>query len=268
MKLIRKKPLRIAGILLFFTLALLIYLLGWSNFFKISSVTIKTTDSANKSLILDQLSLMNQPLKVGDPLARINARAITLNLQRETWIGKIQLERNWFDGSVQLFVNERIPFFQIENREKVEEGVLYQPQFLDQSGAIFTLPGNLAQKYQKLPEISLSPSALGDRSEIFSFYVAINQKFPTSKITLTALSEFESKNLVERYESRDDREGTATGENEREKTSIKIFWGENRDISLKIAVIERLLSLKSSRRIVEIDVKNPALPIVRNFEAR
>lgn len=263
----RRRPLQITAILLLSILSLLIYLLGWSNFFKISSVTIKTTDSSNRSLILDQLALMNQPLKVGDSLARINARAITLNLQREAWIGKIQIERNWIDGSVKLFVNERIPFFRIENREKLQVENLYQPQFLDQSGTIFTLPGNLSQRYKNLPELSLFSGTLSDRLEVFSLYGAIDQRFPVSKMTVTALSEFESENLVARRERRDDQASKALGEDGIEARSIKIFWGDNLDIPVKIAVIERLLLLKSSNKMVEIDVKNPALPIVRNFKA-
>lgn len=268
MKLTRRRPLQIGAILLLSVLSLLIYFLGWSNFFKISSVTIKTTDSSNNSLIIDQLALMNQPLKVGDPLARINVRAVTLNLQRQSWIGEIQLERNWINGSVILFVNERIPFFQIESREKLVENNLYQPQFLDRSGTVFTLPGNLSQKYGNLPELSLLSGAITDRRGVFSFYDSIDQVFPISKITVTTLSEFESENLVIRNKNGGDQEVEGAADKERAEVAIKIFWGENRDISLKIAVIERLLSLKSSRKIVEIDVKNPALPIVRNFKAR
>ncbi|MDA0217842.1 MAG: hypothetical protein O3A12_05925, partial [Actinobacteria bacterium] len=60
MKLTRRRPLQIGAILLISILSLLIYFLGWSNFFKISSVTVKTTDSSNNSLIVDQLALMNQ----------------------------------------------------------------------------------------------------------------------------------------------------------------------------------------------------------------
>jgi hypothetical protein len=131
----------------------LVYLIGWSSVLTVTSVTIKTSDPKNVSLISGQLESSGLGIDIGDPLARINARAIERSLKDQTWIGEVNFERNWISGEVRLFVREKSPRFILRDVGLVSPD--REVRFMTESGALFTLPGDLSNEYQGLPAVEL-----------------------------------------------------------------------------------------------------------------
>lgn len=226
-----------------------VYLIGWSPVLTVSSVTIKTSDPKNVSLILGQLESSGLGIDVGDPLARINARAIERSLRDQNWIGEVSFERNWISGEVRLFVREKSPRFILR-----EVGLLSperQVRFMTESGALFTLPGDLSNEYLGLPAVELRGSDPIDRAAAVDLFDVVDPLFPTNLIVVTPLSTFITESEIKRPGSDQSR-------------SVRITWGGFEDIETKLIVVAELTELKANRMAQRIDVSNPQLPIVSN----
>ena len=238
----------------------LIYLIGWSSFLTISSVTIETTDPKNVTLIESELENSGLILEVGDPLARINTRALERSLKEQPWIGEVNLERDWIGGAVRLFVRERIPRFLVEVSPTMNAssiGVVGSGErFMTDEGTLFELPGDLAAEYQDLPRIEIRSERSVDRGNASELFAAINEKFPTERVIATAISTFITESRVP-FEGDADLEGQSSP-----GRSVRISWGEMKEIQAKVLVVEELMKLKANRAVSAIDVSNPRLPIV------
>lgn len=221
----------------------LIYLVGWSSFFSISNVTIETKDPKNIPLIESQLKKFDQEIQVGEPLARINTRAIERSLKAQTWIGEVQVERDWLSGSVALLVKERIPLFLVEQFGR--DAATYDRSFMSTDGELFQLPGDLADEYQSLPTLELQSEAPEDRQSSITLFESINSSFPVKSIKVTGISRFIS---VVRHQDR----------------MVQVTWGGAEDLERKTLVLSELLKLPANKRVSKIDVSNPELPIVSN----
>lgn len=236
----RNRLLLLLGSALLITL---VYVIGWSPLFSISNVAIETKDPKNVALIEMQLKQSGQEIKLGQPLARINARAIERSLRNQTWIGTVQLERNWIRGSVRLVVAERIPLLRVESFGR-DRAVLTRG-FLTSDGEIFQLPGDLANEYQDLPLLGLESEAVADRLAAIALFKAVDPVLPVMSLRVTRIA-------------------TLTSENKVAERVIRVAWGDQEEIDAKLLVVSRLLELKANRNATRIDVSNPELPIVSN----
>lgn len=223
-----------------------IYLVGWSSLMTISSVKIETTDPKNIALIQAQLREFGQEIRIGDPLARINVRAIERSLKSEQWIGTVDLKRDWISGSVSLTVEERIPLFRVERFGR--ESATYAKSFMTADGALFQLPGDLAGEYQGLPILQLQSESEQDRMEAVAIFEAVDPQFPVTVMRVTSISTFITENFVAQGRS--------------EKRKVRIDWGDGGELPNKLLVARSLLDLKANEDAVRIDVTNPQLPIV------
>lgn len=219
----------------------LVYVIGWSSLFSISDVAIETKDPKNIALIEMQLRQSGQVIELGQPMARINTRAIERSLLEQPWIGTVQLERDWLQGSVRLVVAERIPLLRVESFGR-DRAVLTRG-FLTSEGEIFQLPGDLADEYQGLPMLELESEAESDRLAAVALFKAVDPVLPVTKLRVTRIS-------------------TLTSENKAAERVIRVAWGDQEDLEAKILVVSKLLELKANRNATRIDVTNPELPIV------
>jgi cell division protein FtsQ len=221
----------------------IVYLVGWSSLLSVSSVSIETKDPKNVVLIESQLQRSGQVIEVGQPLARINTRAIERALKDQPWIGAVLLERDWIGGSVLLTVEERIPTLRFESfgrdRASLTRG------FLTSKGEIFQLPGDLGNDYQDLPLLTVETEVETDRISAVSLFEAVDPVLPVTALRVTRIS-------------------TLISENEVADRSIQVVWGELVEIESKLLVVRKLLDLKENRNATRIDVTNPELPIVSN----
>lgn len=238
----------------------LIYIIGWSSLLAISSVSIETTDPKNVALIENELGTSGLTIKVGEPLARINTRAIERSLKDQPWIGEVNLERDWIGGEVRLFVRERIPRFVVEENTPVTGGstgsISSTKRFMTDDGTLFELPGDLAAQYRELPKVEIQSERQVDRGNAAELFAAINEKFPTERVIATSLSTFITESRVP-LETGSKPEGQPVS-----NRLIRISWGELKEISSKVLVVEELMKLKANRAVSVIDVSNPRLPIV------
>jgi cell division septal protein FtsQ len=201
------------------------YLLAWSSVFSISKIAISGAPTESSKNIISKVA----NLQVGDQLARVEPRAISVRISSVDWVEDIEISRNWITGEVRLAVTPRTPT------------AFFNNQVLDASGKVFSLPGF---KGGDLPRVSASNPELG--------VVAINlfQSLPQSiRDRVKNLAAYNESNFSLKYRWQ-----------ERE---IQILWGKNDQNELKAEVIAALLELPENKNIRRIDVSAPHAPIVK-----
>lgn len=230
----------------------IVYLVGWSSFLTVSSVEINTTDPKNVALIEGELLSAGLVIEAGEPLARINTRAIERTLKNQPWIGEVRIDRNWLGGEVSLFVRERIPRFRVSQTLRPSDPniALRGEQFMTGDGTVFDLPGDLANQYRDLPEIQLQGNTSESRKDAVTLFDGVDALFPIERIVVTSIETFITENRI-----------LEEGSQSRER-QVRISWGDVMELEAKITVTDQLLRLKANRNIARIDVSNPRLPIV------
>ena len=232
----------------------IVYLVGWSSFLTVSSVQIETTDPKNVSLIEGELITAGLVIRAGEPLARINTRAIERTLKNQPWIGEVKIDRNWLGGEVSLFVRERIPRFRVIQMFRPSEPTIATrgAQFMTGDGTIFDLPGDLANQYRDLPEIQLQGDSSEARKDAVILFDAVDALYPIDRIVVTSIETLITENRITEKDSQD------------RGRLVRISWGDVMELDAKMTVTGELLRLKANRNATRIDVTNPRLPIVSN----
>lgn len=212
------------------TVLALAYLLGWSSFFSVKGVEIS---GAPTSAIQGEIVKKSQ-IAVGQQLARVNPQSAARKIEKSPWIKDAKISRDWLSGVVRIEVTPREPlaFF---NSDQVPG------QTIDEDGQLFSLPGytnpDLALISAKSPESALKANELFTQLPE-NFRAQITSMLATSTNTFTLNSVINGREL-------------------------RIRWGDNQDMALKISVINKLLKLPENKRIKMIDVVAPYAPIVK-----
>lgn len=220
-------PPLVAGIL---SLSILTYLLGWSSLFVVKSVSI---EGAPNESVQVQIENMSQ-IRVGEKLARVNPDVASRKIAEVDWVNEVSISRNWINGSILIELTPRVPlaFFNSD---------LIPGQTIDKEGALFTLPGykdsDLASVSAKSPESALKANEL-----FLALPTAFREKITSMMATST---------------------NTFTLMYQGDGQTIRIRWGDSKNIALKISVIEKLLQLPENKKITVIDVVAPHAPIVK-----
>ena len=212
-----------------FVLALA-YLLGWSTFFSVKGVEISGAPTPAVQVEIEKQS----QVAVGQQLARVNPQSAARKIEKSPWIKDAKISRDWLSGVVRIEVTPRVPlaFF---NSDQVPG------QTIDEDGQLFSLPGytnpDLALISAKSPESALKANELFTQLPE-NFRAQITSMLATSTNTFTLNSVINGR-------------------------EIRIRWGDNQDMALKISVINKLLKLPENKRIKLIDVVAPYAPIVK-----
>ena len=238
---------RLILLLLLVVSAALIYLIGWSSFLTVKSVSISTSDPKNISLIEGELISAGLAIEVGEQLARINSRAIERTLKSQSWIGEVEFKRSWLDGAVQLSVREEIPQFIVREVGLIPSTA--SERFMSRDGTLFELPGDLADEYRNLPMMEIRGGDQEDRISAAGLFERINADLPTDLVIVTPLSTLVTESWV-----------LVRGSDEPRK--VRITWGSFSEIEKKLLVLSELATLKANRALARIDLSNPLLPIV------
>jgi cell division protein FtsQ len=208
----------------------LAYLLGWSSFFNVKSVEIFGAPTPAIQVEIEKQS----QVAVGQQLARVNPQSAARKIEKSPWIKDAKISRDWLSGVVRIEVTPRVPlaFF---NSDQVPG------QTIDEDGQLFSLPGytnpDLALISAKSPESALKANELFTQLPE-NFRAQITSMLATSTNTFTLNSVINGREL-------------------------RIRWGDNQDMALKISVINKLLKLPENKRIKLIDVVVPYAPIVK-----
>ena len=212
------------------TVLALAYLLGWSSFFSVKGVEISGAPTPAVQVEIEKKS----QVAVGQQLARVNPQSTARKIEKSPWIKDAKISRDWLSGVVRIEVTPREPlaFF---NSDQVPG------QTIDENGQLFTLPGytnpDLALISAKSPESALKANELFTQLPE-NFRAQITSMLATSTNTFTLNSVINGR-------------------------EIRIRWGDNQDMALKISVINKLLKLPENKRIKLIDVVAPYAPIVK-----
>ena len=208
----------------------LAYLLGWSSIFSVKNVEIVGAPTTAVEAEIEKRS----QVEVGQQLARVNPQSVARKIEKLTWVKDVAISRNWLSGAVAIEISPREPlaFF---NSDQVPG------QTIDEEGELFSLPGF------KNPDLALisakSPESALKANELF-----------------TQLPENFRKNITSMMAS---STNTFTLNSTLEGRDIRIRWGDNQEMDLKISVINSLLKLQENKQIKVIDVVAPHAPIVK-----
>ena len=208
----------------------LAYLLGWSSVFNVEKLVITGAPNGKVRVQIEKRS----DIEIGEKLARVNPSSSERKIGKISWVREVSISRNWLSGEVTVAISPREPlaFF---NADQVPG------QTIDQDGSLFVLPGyandQLALISAKSPQSALKANELFiDLPE--EFRSRISSMVATSDNTFTLIKEVKNR-------------------------SIRIRWGDSSEMTLKIAVIEKLLNLPENKAITLIDVVAPHAPIVK-----
>jgi cell division septal protein FtsQ len=126
-------------------LALATYILGWSTFFTVSSVTVKGTDTPIISGVL-----------VGQKLARVEPRAVEAKIEKLEWVASAEVSRNWINGNVAISVTERTPV------------AIFNNQVIDSNGKSFAIRSPITTRLVQIQAIDLATAV-----KAVSFFVSL-----------------------------------------------------------------------------------------------
>lgn len=211
-------------------LIVLAYFLGWSSFFSVKKIEITGAPTTKVQAEIEQKS----QIEAGQQLARVNPQSVARRIEKLPWVKNVSISRDWLSGVVAIEISPRQPlaFF---NSDQVPG------QTIDEEGQLFSLPGysnsDLALISAKNPDSALKANEL---------FTALPENFRKNITSMIATST-NTFTLNSTFEGRD----------------IRIRWGDNQDMALKISVINSLLKLPENKEIKLIDVVAPHAPIVK-----
>lgn len=239
-------------------LAGLAYLLGWSNAFVVEKIVIQTQNKDVSREVKAKLAQSPAVVKNGDPLARVDRRAIASRLRELLWVENIQLDRRLFAGEVLITVIPREPIARITTSTSATVDSI---GFLGADLEIFYLPRSAVDKaissgetnWGSIPEVSFQGEFQGGTSETTD---AIRQDIRTLLETLNK-SELKTKQVIAQSPTELSTQVSKSGK------TLDIYWGSVNELSLKIEVLERLMALKENKRARYFNLSNPVSPIVK-----
>lgn len=211
-------------------LIVLAYFLGWSSFFSVKQIEITGAPTTKVQAEIEQKS----QIEAGQQLARVNPQSVARRIEKLAWVKDVSISRDWLSGVVAIEISPRQPlaFF---NSDQVPG------QTIDEDGQLFSLPGysnpDLALISAKNPDSALKANEL---------FTALPENFRKNITSMIATST-----------------NTFTLNSTLEGRDIRIRWGDNQDMALKISVINSLLKLPENKEIKLIDVVAPHAPIVK-----
>ena len=222
-------------------IALMAYLLGYSNFLEVKAIDRNlsvdySTDYSTDFKDLD--GVINKPefhLNLGAKLARVNVRGAEKALAEIPWVAKASVSRNWISGKVSITIEPRVPIATVINQASGTAA------YIDKTGVVYRDPNFKGS----LPSISISNSKNLER---VAGFVA---QLPSELID-------EMKNLT--LSASGDLEMQISNGNQ----SISVNWGDGSKFEAKWLILQKLILLPENKSLSEVDLSDPKNPLVRN----
>jgi len=213
----------IASVLLIF--AALTYLFAWSSIFSVRSISATGAPAGVSEAAL----ISKSEIRIGEKLSRIEPRSIERSLEELSWIKSASIDRNWIKGSVAIAVTPRVAVG------------MYKGKAIDSSGTLFIAPGKIPAG---LPQVSAASPQLGLAA--ISLFTNLPLEIRESIISVSAVNE----NSISSWQ-------------EVNGHKLKVTWGSEKDIDLKVTVLKALLALPENQSIKRVDLSAPHAPIVK-----
>ena len=233
-------------------------LLGWSKVFVVEKIEIQTQSKDISQEVKAKLAENPEVVRIGDPLARVDRRAIASRLRELLWVENIKLDRRLLSGEVRISVIPREPIGRITTSTSASVDSV---GFLGADLEIFYLPRSAVDKaissgetnWGAIPEISFLGEFQGGASKTND---VIRQDIKNLLQSLIK-SEFDVKEVVAQSPTELSTKLSKSGK------TLDIFWGSVNELSLKIDVLDRLMALKENKRARYFNLSNPVSPIVK-----
>lgn len=223
------------------------YLFGWSNIFPVKKISY--IDSESKIVNQLKLEIAKAPsvISIGEPLARVDKRAITSRLRNLVWVDTVDISRNFLTGEVRIDVKPRDAIAVLDRANSNQMG------FLDRNLELFYLDSDQVSDaeaagqvdWSGLPRLTLGISSTELRSGAALILRELaNIKGSVLQITAKNGDQYRSKVVIAGRE-------------------LDVFWGDVKEFPLKLEVFSQLMELKENKRAKFFDLSTPLSPIVR-----
>ena len=232
---------RILVTLLFAALA---YVLGWTNVFAVKSFEVVDENPDRKNVIEKTLDLASQ---VGKPIARIDRRELNGKLRNLTWASQVDLSRNFVTGKVTLAIEPEVVMARLNSSWTAAPGQIpflaedLSVIYVNQDEANFLEVSELLKKGSVLPEINMGSEDDQLKGSLRDLVAKLNQW------TILGINAPDGGNIS----------STLILDSRR----LEVYWGNVKELDLKLEVLNRLLELKENRRAKSFDLSNPLSPI-------
>lgn len=232
---------RILVTLLFAALA---YVLGWTNVFAVKSFEVVDENPDRKTVIEKTLDLASQ---VGKPIARIDRRELNGKLRNLTWASQVDLSRNFVTGKVTLAIEPEVVMARLNSSWTAAPGQIpflaedLSVIYVNQDEANFLEVSELLKKGSGLPEINMGSEDDQLKGSLRDLVAKLNQW------TILGINAPDRGNISSTL-ILDGRQ-------------LEVYWGNVKELDLKLEVLNRLLELKENRRAKSFDLSNPLSPI-------
>lgn len=232
---------RILVTLLFAALA---YVLGWTNVFAVKSFEVVDENPDRKTVIEKTLDFASQ---VGKPIARIDRRELNGKLRNLTWASQVDLSRNFVTGKVTLAIEPEVVMARLNSSWTAAPGQIpflaedLSVIYVNQDEANFLEVSELLKKGSGLPEINMGSEDDQLKGSLRDLVAKLNQW------TILGINAPDGGNIS----------STLILDSRR----LEVYWGNVKELDLKLEVLNRLLELKENRRAKSFDLSNPLSPI-------
>lgn len=232
---------RILVTLLFAALA---YVLGWTNVFAVKSFEVVDENPDRKTVIEKTLDLASQ---VGKPIARIDRRELNGKLRNLTWASQVDLSRNFVTGKVTLAIEPEVVMARLNSSWTAAPGQIpflaedLSVIYVNQDEANFLEVSELLKKGSGLPEINMGSEDDQLKGSLRDLVAKLNQW------TILGINAPDGGNIS----------STLILDSRR----LEVYWGNVKELDLKLEVLNRLLELKENRSAKSFDLSNPLSPI-------
>jgi hypothetical protein len=232
---------RILVTLLFAALA---YVLGWTNVFAVKSFEVVDENPDRKTVIEKTLDLASQ---VGKPIARIDRRELNGKLRNLTWASQVDLSRNFVTGKVTLAIEPEVVMARLNSSWTAAPGQIpflaedLSVIYVNQDEANFLEVSELLKKGSGLPEINMGSEDDQLKGSLRDLVAKLNEW------TILGINAPDGGNISSTL-ILDGRQ-------------LEVYWGNVKELDLKLEVLNRLLELKENRSAKSFDLSNPLSPI-------
>ena len=219
-------------------------MLGWTNVFAVKSFEVVDENPDRKNVIEKTLDLASQ---VGKPIARIDRRELNGKLRNLTWASQVDLSRNFVTGKVTLAIEPEVVMARLNSSWTAAPGQIpflaedLSVIYVNQDEANFLEVSELLKKGSVLPEINMGSEDDQLKGSLRDLVAKLNEW------TILGINAPDGGNIS----------STLILDSRR----LEVYWGNVKELDLKLEVLNRLLELKENRRAKSFDLSNPLSPI-------
>ena len=208
----------------------LVYLFAWSPVLTVRAIEVNGLPQG----VSQQSIVSKSGIFLGEKMARVEPRAVSRAFADYSWIADLDISRHWISGKVSLDFTSLTPVGVFEGKAIAADGTL------------FIYPGTLPTR---LPQVSAANAEIG--LSAIALFKQLPQDLQSSMVAMTARNDSSITSIH--------KNGHKNGAG----AELRIIWGSNAEMALKVDVLRALLALPENKKVVRVDLSAPHAPIVK-----